>query len=50
MLSLAGWWSAVPQVARMITGAESESEHERRRASIIAAARRLARPNVAEPY
>ncbi|MGV0838309.1 TetR family transcriptional regulator [Mycolicibacterium thermoresistibile] len=42
VLSLAGWWSAVPQVARMITGADSEAEHTRRRASVVAAARRLA--------
>lgn len=42
VLSLAGWWSAVPQVARMITGAESTQEHARRRASVVAAARRLA--------
>lgn len=42
VLSLAGWWSAVPQVARMITGAESDAEHDRRRASVVAAARRLA--------
>ncbi|MFD0558134.1 TetR family transcriptional regulator [Stackebrandtia endophytica] len=44
VLSLAGWWSAVPQVARMITGAPTEAEHDRRRASVIAAARRLATP------
>ncbi|SJM69087.1 TetR family transcriptional regulator [Gulosibacter sp. 10] len=44
VLALAGWWTAVPQVARMITGAESEAEHARRRASVVAAARRLAEP------
>lgn len=49
VLSLAGWWSAVPQVARMITGADSESEHDRRRASVVAAARRLALSDNAEP-
>lgn len=38
VLSLAGWWSAVPQVARMIAGAESEAEHARRRASVVMAA------------
>lgn len=43
VLALAGWWSAVPQVARMLTGAETESEHARRRESVVAAARRLAR-------
>lgn len=42
VLSLAGWWSAVPQVARMITAAESKAEHARRRASVVMAARRLA--------
>ena len=49
VLSLAGWWSAVPQVARMITGAESDAEHDRRRASVVAAARRLALPQSPEP-
>jgi AcrR family transcriptional regulator len=43
ILSLAGWWSAVPQVARMISRPETETEHARRRASVVAAARRLAR-------
>jgi len=41
VLSLAGWWSAVPQVARMITGCDDATEHARRRASVIEAARRL---------
>ncbi|UJP10954.1 TetR family transcriptional regulator [Microbacterium sp. KUDC0406] len=44
VLSLAGWWAAVPQVARMIAGEASEAEHARRRASVVAAARRLGRP------
>jgi len=44
VLSLAGWWSAVPQVARMITGEATAAEHDRRRASVVAAARRLAQP------
>ena len=43
ILSLAGWWTAVPQVARMITGEPTEEEHARRRASVVEAARRLAR-------
>lgn len=43
VLSLAGWWSAAPQVARMLTGAEDETERARRRASVVEAARRLAR-------
>ncbi|CAI1149604.1 Rut operon repressor [Serratia rubidaea] len=42
VLALAGWWSAVPQVARMLTGTDSAEEHSRRRASVIEAARRLA--------
>lgn len=42
VLSLASWWSAVPQVARMIAGATDDAEHARRRASVVAAARRLA--------
>ncbi|MCQ9387145.1 TetR family transcriptional regulator [Brevibacterium sp. 50QC2O2] len=44
ILSLAGWWSAAPQVARMITGPETEAEHARRRASVVTAARRLTQP------
>jgi AcrR family transcriptional regulator len=46
LLSLAAYWAAVPQVARMITGAttEAEEEHVRRRASVVEAARRLADP------
>lgn len=43
VLSLAGWWSAVPQVARMLTGLPTEQEHVRRRASVVEAAQRLAR-------
>lgn len=41
ILALAGWWSAVPQVARMFTGRDDEEEHLRRRASVVEAARRL---------
>ena len=44
VLALAGWWSAVPQVARMLTGEDDAHERERRRASVVEAARRLARP------
>ncbi|WP_116245021.1 TetR/AcrR family transcriptional regulator [Nocardiopsis sp. FIRDI 009] len=43
VLSLAGWWSAVPQVARMLAGPPTEQEHARRRAAVVEAARRLAR-------
>jgi AcrR family transcriptional regulator len=42
VLSLAGWWSAVPQVARMLTGENTAAEQQRRRASVVTAARRLA--------
>ncbi|MGO1849474.1 TetR family transcriptional regulator [Microbacterium sp.] len=42
ILAIAGWWSAMPQLARMVTGPESEAEHARRRASTVTAARRLA--------
>ncbi|HDL7101042.1 TPA: TetR family transcriptional regulator [Yersinia enterocolitica] len=42
VLALAGWWSAVPQVARMFTGRDDDREHARRRASVVEAARRLA--------
>lgn len=42
VLSLAGWWAAVPQVAYMLTGSDDEAEMTRRRESVIEAARRLA--------
>lgn len=45
VLSLAGWWAAVPQVAYMLTGSDSEAEMKRRRESVIKAARRLASAN-----
>jgi AcrR family transcriptional regulator len=44
VLALAGWWFTVPQVARMVAGPESEAEHARRRAAVVRAAQRLARP------
>ncbi|MFT0846255.1 TetR family transcriptional regulator [Actinomycetaceae bacterium L2_0104] len=44
VLALAGWWSAVPQVARMLTGPADEAEHARRRAAVVLAARRLCQP------
>lgn len=44
VLSLAGWWFAVPQVARMLTGPPTEAEHARRRAAVVTAARRLGQP------
>ena len=44
VLSLAGWWATVPQVARMMTGAEDTDagEDARRRASVVEAVRRMA--------
>jgi len=46
IIGLAAWWAAAPQVARMLTGADDSdpAEHARRRASVIRAAERLARP------
>lgn len=46
IIGLAAWWFAVPQLARMLTGAEDgqPGEHARRRASVVRAAERLARP------
>jgi AcrR family transcriptional regulator len=46
IIGLAAWWAAAPQVARMLTGAgdSDPAEHARRRASVIRAAERLARP------
>lgn len=42
VLSIAGWWSTVPQVTRMLCGPPTEEEHCRRRAAVVTAARRLA--------
>jgi AcrR family transcriptional regulator len=44
VLALAAWWTAVPQVARMVTGARpgNPGERSRRRAAVVTAARRLA--------
>jgi AcrR family transcriptional regulator len=46
IIGLAAWWAAAPQLARMLTGAEDSdpAEHARRRASVVQAAERLARP------
>ena len=45
LMSLTGWWSTVPQVARMLCGPlEDEEAHERQRAVVVDAARRLAAP------
>jgi AcrR family transcriptional regulator len=46
LIALAAWWSSVPQVAHMLTGADADDPTERagRRATVVAAARRLASP------
>jgi AcrR family transcriptional regulator len=46
IIGLAAWWAAAPQLARMLTGAgdSDPAEHARRRATVIRAAERLARP------
>jgi AcrR family transcriptional regulator len=46
IIGLAAWWAAAPQLARMLTGAgdSDPAEHARRRASVVQAAERLARP------
>jgi AcrR family transcriptional regulator len=50
LLSLAGYWAAVPQVARMITGASTDdAEDARRRACVVEAARRIASPQPPAP-
>ena len=45
LMSLTGWWSTVPQVARMLCGPlDDEEAHMRQRAVVVDAARRLAAP------
>jgi AcrR family transcriptional regulator len=46
IIGLAAWWAAAPQLARMLTDADDSdpAEHARRRASVVRAAERLARP------
>jgi len=46
IIALAAWWFSVPQLARMLTGADDNdlTEHARRRACVVRAARRLALP------
>jgi AcrR family transcriptional regulator len=46
LIALAAWWQTVPQLAEMITGAESTDEHERtdRRRFVVEAAKRIASP------
>jgi hypothetical protein len=47
IIGLAAWWVSAPQLALMLTGADDSdpAEHARRRASVIRAAERLARPH-----
>lgn len=49
-IALAAWWFSVPQLARMLTGAgpDDPDERARRRATVVAAAERLARPDGSE--
>jgi AcrR family transcriptional regulator len=44
LLSIAGYWAVLPQVARMVTGVDPKvpAEDARRRAAVLEAARRLA--------
>jgi AcrR family transcriptional regulator len=46
IIGLSAWWASAPQLARMLTGADDSdpAEHARRRASVVQAAERLARP------
>jgi AcrR family transcriptional regulator len=46
IIALAAWWITVPQLARMLTGADESdpAEHARRRAFVVRAAQRLALP------
>jgi AcrR family transcriptional regulator len=46
IIGLAAWWFSVPQLARMLTSADDgdPGEHAHRRASVVRAAQRLARP------
>src|SRR5262249_32579953 len=46
IIGLAAWWISAPQLARMLTGADDSdpAEHARRRASVVRAAERRARP------
>lgn len=47
IIGLAAWWFSVPQLARMLTGAEDNdpAEHARRREFVVRAAERLALPS-----
>jgi AcrR family transcriptional regulator len=47
IIALAAWWVSVPQLARMLTGADAgdPAEMARRRACVVTAARQLAAPH-----
>ncbi|SDO55856.1 DNA-binding transcriptional regulator, AcrR family [Nakamurella panacisegetis] len=46
LIALAAWWQTAPRLAEMITGATpSAREHQRRRAFVAEAARRLGEPS-----
>ncbi|HEV2638579.1 MAG TPA: TetR family transcriptional regulator [Actinocrinis sp.] len=49
LIAMAAYWSSVPQLARMLTGADNEdlTERARRREFVVEAARRLALPKQA---
>lgn len=49
-IAISAWWSAVPQLARMITrrSGRSRSERQRRRGAVVTAARRLAGTDLTE--
>ncbi|HJZ35916.1 MAG TPA: TetR family transcriptional regulator [Solirubrobacterales bacterium] len=42
VMAMAAWWTAVPQVARMVTGVDAEADRAARRAAVVTSARRLA--------
>lgn len=44
IIALAAWWVSVPQLAAMLSGDGDQDEHARRRATVVRAAQRLARP------
>jgi AcrR family transcriptional regulator len=46
VIALNAWWFSAPQLVRMLTGVDDQdpAEHARRRAAVVRAAERLARP------
>ena len=51
IIALAAWWQAVPQLARMLTGADGAdpAEHTRRRACVVRAQRLALAPGSINP-